>query len=311
MKFIPDAMGRSVTGLVLRTKSNSPQLLFGAGVASMVGSTVLACRATLKLEEVVEKAQNDLAAANGVRDLHPAEYSANDKKRDVAIIYTRSVVDLVKLYGPAVLLGGVGVVCLTKSQSILKERNTALTAAYVAIDKAFEKYRERVVEKYGEEEDRYFRYGAEQIDIIDEETGKVISTVRASTEEEPSGYARWFDEESSNNYTAPPMDEYNWIFLRNQQNWANDMLRARGHVFLNEVYGMLGLDHTSAGAIVGWVYDRDNERGDNYIDFGCWGQKDDNQPLDFFNGREYGILLDFNVDGPIWDLIDARKEQQS
>lgn len=307
MRFIPNSMGRSVTGLILRTKRNSPQLLFGAGVTSMVGSTVLACRATLKLEDVLDKAQNDLAAADSVRELHPSEYSEKDRKRDVTIIYARSVGELAKLYGPAVLLGGVGVVCLTKSQSILKERNAALTAAYVAIDKAFEKYRERVVEKYGVDEDRNFRYGSEQIDIIDEETGKVLSTVRASTEDEPSGYARWFDEESSNNYTAPPMDEYNWIFLRNQQNWANDMLRARGHVFLNEVYGMLGLEHTSAGAIVGWVYDRNNDVGDNYIDFGCWGQEHDNQPLDFFNGRDHGILLDFNVDGPIWDLIDNRR----
>ena len=307
MKFVPDALGRSVSGLILRSKKHSPSLLLGAGVVSMVGSTVMACRATLKLEEVVTKFQNDQRAAMGVRELHPEEYSEQDRKQDVAVIYARGAGDIVKLYGPAVLLGGIGIVCLTKSHAILKQRNTALTAAYIAVDKAFERYRERVVEKYGEEEDRHFRYGAEEIDIIDDETGKVISTVRADASLMPSGYARWFDESSTNNYTAPPMTEYNWIFIRNQQNWANDMLRARGHLFLNEAYSLLGLEHTSAGAIVGWIYDRDNDRGDNYVDFGCWGE-DRGQPLDFFNGRENGILLDFNVDGPIWDLIDARRE---
>lgn len=311
MKFVPDSIGRSVAGLILQGQKHSPTLYFGAGVVSMVGSTVLACRATLKLNEVVDQVEKDLSAANSVRELHPEKYSEKDKKQDVAIIYARGVSGVVKLYGPAVLLGGVGLACLTKSQSILKERNAALTAAYITLDAAFKRYRERVVEKHGEDEDRYFRYGAEEIDIIDEETGKVVSTIRASQDENPSGYARWFDEMSSINWTGPPQDEYNWIFLRNQQNWANDMLRARGHVFLNEVYSLLGLDHTSAGSIVGWVYDRENDRGDNYIDFGCWGQQFDKQPLDFFNGREFGILLDFNVDGPIWNLIDERNAKES
>lgn len=306
MKFIPDAVGRSVSGLILHGQKHSPTLLFGAGVVSMVGSTVLACRATLKLEEVVDKFQGDQRAATGVRELHPDQYSEQDRKRDVAIIYARGARDVVKLYGPAILVGGIGVVCLTKSQSILKERNAALTAAYVAVNKAFEHYRERVVEKYGEDEDRSFRYGSEEIDVIDEETGKVISTIRADPGD-PSGYARWFDEDSTVNYTAPPHEEYNWIFLRNQQNWANDVLRARGHMILNDVYSLLGLEHTSAGAVVGWVYDRHNDVGDNYIDFGCWDQRDGNLPLDFFNGREGGILVDFNVDGPIWDLIDNRR----
>jgi hypothetical protein len=311
MKFIPDSIARSVAGLALRGQKNAPTLLFGAGVVSMVGSTVLACRATLKFHEVLDQAEQDLKAANQARETRPEDYSENDKKKDVALIYGRGIGDTIKLYGPAVLLGGVGIVCLTKSQSILKDRNAALTAAYVAIDSAFSRYRERVVEKYGEDEDRYFRYGQEEIDIIDEETGKVVTTLRASKDDEPGMYARWFDEESTNNYTAPPFDEYNWVFLRDQQNWCNDILASRGHLFLNEVYGCLGLDHTTAGSLVGWVYDHDNDRGDNFVDFGCWGQKDDRQPLDFYNGREYGILLDFNVDGPIWHIMDELSAKKS
>jgi hypothetical protein len=306
MKFVPDSVGRSVAGLVLRGRKNSPTILFGAGIVSMVGSTVLACRATLKLEDVIDTMDNDLTAAKNVRESHPEQYSENDRKGDVAIIYTRSMTKIARLYAPSIVLGGVGVACLTKSQSILKDRNAALTAAYIALDSAFERYRNRVIAKHGEEADRHFRYGAEEVSIIDEETGKVTSTVRADINELPSGYARWFDDEN-NNFHRPPYDEYNWVFLRGQQNWANDLLRARGHLFLNEVYSLLGMQHTSAGAIVGWLYDRDNEIGDNYVDFGCWGE-DDGQPLDFFNGREFGILLDFNVDGPIWDLLDARRD---
>ena len=308
MKLVPNAISRKVANQALLGKKHSPTILFGAGVVSMVGSTVLACRATLKLDEVLEQTQHDLRAAKSVREGHPEKYSENDRKKDTAIIYFRGVTGMAKLYAPSVLLGAAGVCCLTKSHSILKERNLALTAAYVAVDEAFKTYRERVVDRYGEDVDRELRYEAEEVDIIDEETGKVITSTRVAPGM-PSGYARWFDEEN-NNWNAPPNDEYNWLFLRQNQNWANDMLHARGHLFLNEVYGMLGLDHTSAGSIVGWIYDRDNEHGDNYVDFGCWGN-DDGQPLDFFNGREGSILLDFNVDGPIWQQIDERTARKS
>ena len=311
MKLIPDAMRRKVAEQALLAEKHSPTILFGAGVVSMVGSTVLACRATLKLDEVLSVVEEDKAKAIRVKNQVAAgevpegvTYTDNEFKRDNTIILARGVGNVAKLYAPSIILGGVGIACLTKSHKLLRDRNLALSAAYVAVDKAFRAYRERVVDRYGEDVDRELRYEAEEVTVIDEETGKALDTVRVAPGE-PSGYARWFDEENSN-WHAPPMDEYNWLWLRTQQNWANDMLRARGHLFLNEVYSMIGLSHTSAGSIVGWVYDRFNERGDNYVDFGCWG-KNDGQPLDFFNGREGSILLDFNVDGPIWDLIDQRR----
>jgi hypothetical protein len=310
MRFLPQSVGRAVAEQALRTQKHAPEILFGAGVVSMVGSTVMACRATLKLEEVLDKVEADKAKAHRAKELVDAgevpdgtTYTESEMKRDLTIITVRGVTGVIKLYAPAVILGGVGVICLTKSHKILQERNAALTAAYVAIDTAFRQYRSRVVDRYGEDIDRELRYDAEEVDIIDEETGKITSTVQV-TPGEPSGYARWFDEENTN-WNPPQFHHHNTLFLRNQQNWANDMLRSRGHVFLNEVYSMVGLSHTSAGAIVGWVYDRHNDRGDNYIDFGCWGKNNDFN--EFFNGREGAILLDFNVDGPIWELIDARQ----
>ena len=315
MKFIPDAISRKVAERALLAEKHSPTILLGVGVVSMVGSTVLACRATLKLDDVLQEIEADKQKSVSVKNQVAAgdvpegvTYTEQEFKRDNTIILARGVGKIIKLYAPSVILGGVGVACMTKSHMILKDRNMALTAAYIAVDTAFHRYRERVIDRYGEDTDREFRYGSEAVDIIDEETGKVTSTVRVEPGE-PSGYARWFDEENAN-WNAPPMEEYNWLWLRTQQNWANDMLRARGHLFLNEVYSMVGMSHTSAGAIVGWVYERNNPHGDNYVDFGCWG-KDDGQPLDFFNGREGSILLDFNVDGPIWDLMDERNPEGS
>lgn len=331
MSLVPHAIRRTVAGQATLAKKNAPTLLFGAGVVSMVGSTVLACNATLKVESVLKEidqnmekahqakikveakdkamAHNATASVDDQVDLGdvPAHvtYTDREMKQDIVIIYVRGAAKIIKLYAPAVILGGVGVACLTRSHQILKERNTALAAAYFAVNQAFEVYRERVVEKYGEETDREFRYGVEEITIIDEDTGKTLDTVRVDPGE-PSGYARWFDD-TNPNWSPPNQMAYNWIFLRNQQNWANDMLRSRGHLFLNEAYSLCGLSHTSAGAIVGWVWDPRNDKhdGDNLADFGCWD--DDGRGYQFFegiNGREGAILLDFNVDGPIWDLID-------
>jgi hypothetical protein len=315
MRFVPAAISRKVASQALLAQKNAPTLLFGAGVVSMVGSTVLACRATLKLEEVLTDIEREKEQAEQIQELVNSEeysgeatYTEDEKNHDLSIIKVQGIVKVAKLYAPSIILGGVGIVCLTKSHKILQERNAALTAAYVAIDTAFRRYRERVVERYGDDVDREMRYGSEEVTVIDEETGKAVDMVRAAPDG-ASAYARWFDE-TNNNWSAPPFEEHNWLWLRTQQNWSNDMLHARGHLFLNEVYGQLGLPHTSAGSVVGWIYKRENERGDNYVDFGCWGE-DAGQPIEFFNGRDGAILLDFNVDGPIWDLIDESVERNS
>ena len=58
-------------------------------------------------------------------------------------------------------------------------------------------------------------------------------------------------------------------------------------------------------AVVGWVLGN----GDNCIDFGIWDSANE-KARDFVNGREGAILLDFNVDGVIYDLIDKKGEHQ-
>jgi hypothetical protein len=123
-------------------------------------------------------------------------YDDIDLRQDLSVIYTRGAVKVIRLYAPAVILGGVGVACLTKSHQILKERNLALTAAYIAVDTAFKTYRERVVDRYGEETDRELRYDSEEVDIVDDETGKLVSTTKI-VEGDHGMYARWFDEENT------------------------------------------------------------------------------------------------------------------
>lgn len=302
MKLIPAGVAQALARRALVVDKHSPQLLFGAGVVGMVGSTVLACRATLKLDEVLEKAEHDLGIA---RTLEHREYTETDRSKDVSIIYVRTTGEIVKLYGPAIALGAVSIAALAQSNNILNKRNAALGAAYAALDRGFAEYRQRVVDKYGEEEDRNFRYGSRSVEIIEAETGKKKKVVRVGLDE-PSIYARFFDPLSTNWSKEP---EYNLIFLKGQQNYANDLLRARGHVFLNEVYDMLGIPRSKAGSVVGWIISGSNT--DNYIDFGIFSSPDDYAIRDFVNGREGSILLDFNVDGVIYDKIDTPSENVS
>lgn len=324
MKLVPTAINQKIARQSLMASKNAPTVLFATGVAGMVGSTVLACRATLKMDEVVHNTKNDLATAKSVKMTHSKEretatvtgvegekvytdeddqvvYTEHDYRKDCTIIYSRAAVATMKLYGPAVILGSASIACLTKSHDILTKRNAALTAAYIAVDEAFSAYRERVVDKYGEEQDREFRYGYTEVEIIDE-NGKMYKEKQPG--DSPSMYARFFDEYSTSWSKEP---DYNFVFLRCQERSANDMLRSRGHMFLNEVYDMLGLDRTTAGSVVGWVVSHD---GDNYIDFGIFKDATRSTELrDFVNGRSGSVLLDFNVDGVIYDKIDTNKER--
>lgn len=301
MKLVPVAMSRKLAHSTLLLQKNSPGILFGAGIVGMVGSTVLACRATLKLETVMDEAKSKLDIA---KTLQHDDYSENDRQRDISLIYFQTSVKVAKLYGPAIVVGGASIAALTSSHNILNKRNAALTAAYTALEKGFNEYRARVIEKYGEEQDRDFRYGAHQVEIEDE-SGKKKKVTRVLPGD-PSIYARFFDYNSSSWSKEP---EYNLIFLKCQQNYANDLLRSRGHVFLNEVYDMLGIPRSRAGAVVGWLLTPDGQT-DNYVSFGVFEGNTD-VARDFVNGFEGAILLDFNVDGLIWDKIDMSKEGES
>lgn len=294
MKFVPDSVVRHVSMAALKTKKNSPHILFGVGVAGMVVTTVTACRATLKLEEVLEENKHNVGLAKDLLQRHTDDYTDSDYNKDMALIYTRSVLSVTRLYGPSVAIGVASIGCLVGSHTIMNRRNAALVAAYATIEKSFAQYRDRVAEAVGEERELDIRHNRSEETVKDEETGKA-SKVKVADPNAYSQYAKFFDQLNEN---WRPNAESNRAFLRAQQQYATDLLNMRGHLTLNDVYDMLGIERTKAGFVVGWVM---SPNSDNFVDFGLYADRAG--AVDFINGREGAILLDFNVDGVIYDKI--------
>ena len=290
----------------LKAIKHSPEILAGVGVVGVVGSLVMACKATTKLSDILEDSKEQLDKIKEVAadPAYEEKYSQDDAKKDTTITYVQTAMKVTKLYAPSVILCASSLGCLLASNNILKKRNAALSAAYMTVDKSFKEYRKRVADRFGEEVEKEIRYNikAEEITKVDEDGNEVTETVKVMDgTDDPnsySDYARFFDESCA----AWQNDaEYNLTFLKAQQQYANDLLKAKGRLFLNEVYRMLGIDETKAGQVVGWVYNPDNPTGDNFVDFGIYNMQRERVRA-FVNGYEPNILLDFNVDGVIWNL---------
>lgn len=301
---------RNLHRVGFKIKKHSPEILVGAGIVGVVTSGVMACKATTKLDEVLAEPKEKIDKIHELIE-HPElvpegkEYTEEDSKKDLTIMYVQSAVKVVKLYAPSVILGTVSIAAILGGHRILKKRNIALAAAYTTIDKSFKEYRGRVVERFGEELDKELRYNikAKEIEetVVNEDGAEttVTKTVNVSEMGEYSDYAKFFDD-GCTGWTKDP--EFNLMFLKDQQRYANDLLQSKGHLFLNEVYDMLGIPRTQAGQVVGWIYDEKHPIGDNKVDFGIYNTYNEAN-RNFVNGYERTILLDFNVDGNILDMI--------
>ena len=297
---------RLLSSTQYQVKKHSPEILMVAGIAGTIVGTVLACKATTKVSEIIEEKNKNIEDVHTCLEDNTEEYTEEDSKKDLTIIYAQTGVKLFKLYAPAIGVMALSFASIIAGHKVLKKRNIAIAAAYAAIDKGFKQYRKNVIEEFGEGVDQQMRFGLKSKEIKKKDKdGKTVKETEyyidpdANPLNNISEYARFFDA-SSENFAKDP--EYNMMFLRRQQDYANEMLKSRGHLFLNEVYDLLDIPRSKAGQVVGWVYDKNgNTKGDNYVDFGLY--RNDQGTRRFVNGLEYNILLDFNVDGVIYDII--------
>lgn len=297
----------------IQLKKNSPEILLAVGIVSFVGTVVLACHATLKADDKIQVRKKKIAEIHQAKEAAESgavndqneitEYDENLYKQDLMQQYGKMSLEVVTAYAPAIALGALSLTCILTSRNILHRRYLGAVSAYNAVSEAFRTYRKRVLEEQGELMDRHYRYGTE-IETISkqevDENGKK-KTVKEKVENldpgkfNPSEQAVFFDSTNPNWDKNPA---FNKMFLNAQQNILTDRLRARGCLFLNEVYDALGFPPTTEGALLGWVVGM----GDDYVDFGMYDSKNDSARR-FVNGDENVILLDFNHDGIIYDKI--------
>lgn len=123
------------------------------------------------------------------------------------------------------------------------------------------------------------------INIIDEKEEKSDTEVTINCNLSDS--IRIFDD-SCPGWTKYP--EYNLMYLRTQERYANEMLNHKGYLFLNDIYKMMDLNVSKAGQIIGWI------KGEGkFVDFGLNSKINER----FRNGEINTATLEFNVDEEI------------
>lgn len=312
MKISANNIRRAFGTAGLALKKAAPDILVAAGVVGVMASTVMAIKATPKAKQAIEELKADKAQLEECKEMfkdQPEKYTVEDARKDTAIIYTHCAVKIVKAYAPAVILGATSLYCIVGSHMMLKQRNAALAAAYTGLSSEYKKYRERVAKKVGEEAEKQIFFGAEETTVkenVVKEDGTTETVEKTVMTRDPgtySEYARCFDNTNPNfvfKYRSDKGDnEANLRFIRQAQNWANEILKSRGWLTLNEVYETLGFKPTKAGALVGWRFNEDNPTGDNTVDFGLYDLYNA-KAHEFINGTEQFIWIDFNVDGVIF-----------
>ena len=304
-------VSRSLHKAGFKFKKHSPEILAVTGVIGIVTSAVMACKATTKVNDIVDEAKETIdkiheSVGKGLHTSDGEEYTEEIAKKDLTITYVQTGLKFVKLYGPSVALGIASIGCMLGSNHILRKRNIALAAALTNVATSFKEYRGRLVDRFGKDLDRELRFGIKAKEVeetVTDEDGKETTVKKTVEVVDPntvhSMYSIVFCE-GNTGWTRNA--ELNKVFLIQQQNWANDKLKMNGILTLNEVYDMVGAPRTAYGQIAGWVYTDDSSIGDNFVDFGIFDVNNE-KACDFINGREKSIILDFNCIGNILDYI--------
>lgn len=305
------SVSRSLHKVGFKFKKHSPEILVVAGVVGIVTSTIMACKATTKVSEIVDETKETIdiihdSVGKGLHTSDGEEYTQEVANKDLAIVYAQTGLKFVKLYGPSVVLGVASIGCMVGSNRILRKRNIALAAAFKAVDTSFKEYRGRVIDRFGKEMDRELRFGikAKEIEetVVDENGNETTVTKTVEVADPNVAHSIYSVVWCEGNTGWTRNAELNKVFLIQTQNAANDKLRLNGILTLNEVYDMLGVPRTAYGQIAGWVYTEDDSVGDGYVDFGIFNPNNP-KACDFVNGYEKSIILDFNCIGNILEYI--------
>ena len=302
MKINTKTLRKSFKKAQLTVRKHSPEILMVAGVIGTVAGAVMACKETLELEDVLDECKQEKMELEEQYAMCE-EYSEDALNKDKVKLTIKQAAKIVKLYAPSVIMEVTSIGVIFASNDIMRKRNASMAAAYATLNSMYKRYRQNVIESYGEEVDKDMRFGVkhEKVTEIDEDGNKVKIDARIvdldNTALAISDYSRFF--QSGCRGFDENSGRYNILYLKGIQAMFNNKLIADGYVMLNDVYRELGFDTIPEGWSIGWVYDEANPIGDNYIDFGLYEARNKNQRA--VNDWEPVILMDFNVDGNLYE----------
>lgn len=304
MKLNTIVIRNTANKAILKARKHGPEIGLVFGVAGVVGSAIMACVATAKVVRIAEDSKYEKELLDIMKE--DGDITEEEHKEQVNKLYIHTGIQTVKLYLPAVGLGVVSLASIISSHVVLKKRNASLGAAYIALDQGFKEYQKRVEERFGEDVEKEIRYGVKSEEVTEKTVSKngkekeTKKTVKTFDPNDIGPYAVIFDS-ACTGWTKDP--ERNKAILLDCQAWANNKLQRKGVLLLNDVREMLGLEPTKAGMVIGWIYDLNNPNLQNHVDFGIWNVGCE-ATRRFVNGLEKNVILDFNVDGNVYEMLD-------
>ena len=301
---------------------HSPEILMCLGGATFVATVVVACKETVKEEDIL--IEHDFALAD-IESEHEDNQLFDDAayKKSKINAYKHVTIETVKNYAPAVVLGTTSLACFFGAFGIMRKRYATIVLAYGALEESFRKYRERVIESRGVEEDIYYLTGAKPKSItVKDEDGKKEKKQQLTLQDGSiaSPYVFKFGKycaDGSLNKQWSEEQQSNLSYVLGQQDWLNSQLyfrnvfddkhrvKIRGSVMLNEVRDLLGEIAIPAGSVVGWRYSNGEHKCNGYIDFRITEATE----IDEETGREIPcLIINPNVDGMIYDLLGKEEK---
>ena len=278
---------RGLNKAAFKAQKHLPEILLVGGVVGTVASTVLACRATVKAQPILDDAKAELEVIHA--NAEDPRYTKEQKTQDLTRVYVKTGKELAKIYGPSAALGFGSMSCLVGSNIIVRKRLTAAVAAYTALGESFRKYRDQVEGQLGTK-------------VLPERTGDGKHTIEI---EQPIPSYRFIFDKNNRNWKDNV--DYNLMTLRACQQYLNYELIRKGHIFVNDFCDELDFEPTSNGQMDGWILDskRPDSYGDGCISFGLVdknGVESENLKA-YKNGEVDYIIIDLNIDGTIVDRI--------
>lgn len=288
---------------VARISKHAPTILSVTASAGVIATGYLAWKAGTRFEDVEGRDWDRRKECLRNADTIPDEDVPKIERKNRILF----ILDTVRTIAPAAIVGAATITMIYFSNSISKKRLAAMGAAYATLQTAFDGYKRTMVEALGKESvDKILKPKLPNVDKSAEEilssdnksdaanvSDAVVNSLKAL-----SPYARIIAEESSTCWD--PNEDYTSQNISAVQLWANRRLERKGHLFLNEVFDQLGLSRTREGAVVGWLK---NGEGDNYVSFGEFDASIYRVPSDDYTRVDSNFIVDFNVDGVIWDKI--------